>query len=282
LKRRNVAAALCVLAVGALLALPVPASQAVRGAIRDNLEPFRQAVVGLFRRIGEVASAFSESRRLLAENARLEREVAALEMAVGRWQASAAESVELRELLDFRRESSWRLLAGRVIARGDISGWWRTVTLDRGADGGAAVNLAVVTREGLVGRVTAVTARSCDVLLITDPASRVACRVPRTGGYGILEGGGAGARSGVGGVEMLCAPGPLEMNYIARDERTEPGFEVVTSGLGGVFPEGLRVGTVQRVWPDPSGLCQRAEVRPAARLDRLRNVFIVVGGVENP
>ena len=75
---------------------------------------------------------------------------------------------------------------------------------------------------------------------------------------------------------MLYAPSPCRMDYISREDEIWGHDEVVTSGLGGVFPEGLLVGYVKKVDIDPSGLYQRADVIPAAELGKLRYVFVVL------
>ena len=136
--------------------------------------------------------------------------------------------------------------------------------------------MAAVTKEGLVGKVASASARTCEVLLLTDPSCRVSCRIPRTGGFGILAGTGVPLR-GEATLEMLCAAGPCRLDFVSREQRLLEGYEVVTSGHGGVFPEGLLVGHVARTGVDPSGLYQQADVQPAAPLHALRHVFVVTG-----
>jgi rod shape-determining protein MreC len=261
--------------LGLLLALPLPWSQRLRRALRDNTEPLQRAVAAFPGRLADAASVFHELGRLRDENLRLQRELAATELTVRRWQAEAAESRQLRELLGMRDASPLTLLACRVTLRGDISGWWRTLVLDRGAEDGVRPDMAVLSREGLVGRVRSVAAHTSEVLLLTDPACRVSCRVPRTGEYGVLQGRGPLRKGQAGEIEMLLAAALPELEWVGREGRMEEGYEVVTSGLGGVFPPDLKVGTVAGVRSDASGLCQTAGVRPAARLDLLRMVFVV-------
>ena len=81
--------------------------------------------------------------------------------------------------------------------------------------------------------------------------------------------------SGDKGMEMFCAMRPCRMDYVEKDRKILQGDEVVTSGLGGVFPEGLLLGHVVKADMDPSGLYQLADVMPAAEMEELKYVFVV-------
>jgi rod shape-determining protein MreC len=148
------------------------------------------------------------------------------------------------------------------------------VKLNRGSDDGIRPDMPVITGDGLIGRTEEVSRHTCDVLLVTDPGSRVACRLSRTGAFGVVRGTGAlfDARKKL---QVVRAVEPCRMDYIPKDRSLFRGDEVVTSGLGGVFPEGLLVGHVADVALDSSGVCQTATVVPAARLGTLRYAFVV-------
>jgi rod shape-determining protein MreC len=77
-------------------------------------------------------------------------------------------------------------------------------------------------------------------------------------------------------LEMLYAARPCVMEFIPREHEVSEGDEVVTSGLGGVYPEGLSVGSVAKTEMDSSGLCRRADVTPASDISSLRYVFVVM------
>jgi rod shape-determining protein MreC len=125
--------------------------------------------------------------------------------------------------------------------------------------------MAVVTPDGLVGKTVDVSLRTADVLLLSDPNCKVSARIARTGTFGLVSGTGP-ARDGA----MLC-----RMEFINKDVPIRAGDQVLTSGLGGVFPPGLLVGYVDAVDLDESGLYQRADVVPRADLGRLTYVFVV-------
>jgi rod shape-determining protein MreC len=112
------------------------------------------------------------------------------------------------------------------------------------------------------------------VLLITDPACRVACKLPRTEAFGIVRGSGV-AVNGEVNLEVLCAVRPCRVDYLPKDDVILKDDEVLTSGLGGVYPEGLLVGYVTRMATAQSGLYQSADLMPAADMGALKYVFVV-------
>ena len=95
-------------------------------------------------------------------------------------------------------------------------------------------------------------------------------------GFGVVSGTGVSPRRGTH-LEMLYSSQPCRMDYISLEETFAPGADVYTSGLGGVYPEGLLLGRVLKAYDDASGLYQRADVQPAADIHALRYVFVVIG-----
>lgn len=247
-----------------LLNLPAAATGRLRGAVREALAPLHGALARMALRARETAGHLRGLGGLVGENRRMAEELALLRRRVHDLSALEAENEDLRAQLGFRRADRRPLLPAEVIAR-DPAGWWQTVRLDRGARDGLRPDLAVITTDGLIGRTIEVSARTADVLLISDPNSRVSVRLPRTDAVGVLV--GAGARpSG----RVAC-----RLDFVHRHLPVKPGDEVVTSGLGGVFPRGLVVGYVEAVYTDEQGLYRYAEVIPRADLGQLRYVFVL-------
>lgn len=275
-KRSYILYTVLFVAVVVLLNLPPSATSGLRAQSRENLAPFQRVtafVVGSVSRLGgAVQSIWSEpdkERQMLAEIAQLRlrvRELGALEQ----------ENRELRELVEFEKRSESRLVMGRVIARGDASGWWQTIRLNRGRVHGLGPGMAVLTPGGLVGHTLEVADHTADVMLITDPTSRVSCRLSRSGSFGIVRGRGV-SMMGRERMEMLSAVEPVQIDYLDTGNPVYQGEEVLTSGLGGVYPEGILVGTVQRLETDSSRLFLRGQVVPAADFRMLNYVFVVTG-----
>lgn len=274
MRRRTIVIALVVFWALVLLNLPVRTSRRVKDTTRANVAPFQNGMSSLISRVGGIFRALAESRRREERLAGLLKDVAELKLETQRLRLSASECDQLRALLEFKTTRKHEMVICRVIGRGEISGWWQTLRLDRGTEQGIAPDMAVVADGGLIGKTTAVAQGFSDVLLITDPNCRVSCLVPKTGGFGIVSGQGV-VPDGAGQLDMQCAARPARLDYVPRDEQIGEGYEVVTSGLGGVYPPGILVGHIQRAGVDPSGLYQQAQILPSVRLDTLRYAFVI-------
>ena len=257
------------------LNLPAPVALRAKRLARDNLLPYQNVMSLFLARAREGFLVLLHARRVVREKEVLLTEVAGLRHEIQRLKILERENEEFRSLLGFQRRQQHKLVLCEVLTRGDPSGWWQMVALNRGSDSGIENDMAVVTAEGLVGRTQAVSKQGCDVLLITDPNCMVAGRLVRGGASGIVRGRGVSV-AGDPKLEMLGHVHPLQMSYMHRDTAVSEGAFVETSGLGGVYPEGLSVGRVVEVTRDRSGLYQRAALQPSAQLDKLKYVFVVV------
>jgi rod shape-determining protein MreC len=135
--------------------------------------------------------------------------------------------------------------------------------------------MAVITSKGLIGRTLDVTRDSSEILLITDPNSKLSARIDRNRALGIMQGRGTRSASEVG-VELLASARPTEVHYLPANDTIEIGDVVVTSGYGHVFPKGLPIGSIVDISLHDSGLYQLAEVQPFADLRDLQHVFVVL------
>jgi rod shape-determining protein MreC len=134
------------------------------------------------------------------------------------------------------------------------------LTVDAGSARGVRPRDVAVTAAGVVGQVVAVTADSARVLPITEPSSAVAVRVQRSRESGILKG------SGASGCEVRCLDPQADVR---------PGDAIITSGLGGIFPAGLRVGAVTGVGRDRDAPGKVARVRPWAEIGKTEELLLV-------
>jgi rod shape-determining protein MreC len=246
------------------LVLPDSASERAKSAAREALSPMQGLISGTWRRLRNAGASIRGWGGLPEENRKLAETNLILQNRVLELQSLEDENLRLRELLAFQRRSRQQLIAAEVIAR-DLSGWWRSVRLDKGARDGVALDQAVVTGEGLVGKIISVSERTSDVLLISDPNCRLSVVLARQASHGILAGKGVSRRG-----HAVC-----EMDLINKDLPVARGAEVLSSGLGGVFPRGWKVGSVETVAMDASGLFQKADVIPSADLNNLAMVFVI-------
>jgi rod shape-determining protein MreC len=201
---------------------------------------------------------------LVSEVQRLEKENATLRLEAALGAEAAAENQRLRAQLGSLPRGSWRPKLARVVGR-DASTWWRTCLIDYGARDGAAVNLPVVTAQGLVGRIAVVGHSHSQVALIGDASCGVAVLVSETRDHGIIAGG-----------QQTTDVGIVELTTFQQTPSVMAGQSILTSGEGGVFPKGLAVGTVIDARPARSGLFTSARVRLGAHLNRLEEVWVLL------
>lgn len=247
-----------------VLNLPASVSSQAKAVLREGIAPLQGALSGFSRWVGESVRSVRGIGGLARENQQMSAELVRLRNEVRDLQSLSQDNAELREQLQFTAQANRLLTPCEVIAR-DITGWWETIRLSKGLSDGVSLDMAVITSDGLIGKTVDVSARTCDVLLISDPACKVSARIVRTGAFGVVAGNGP-ARSG----QASC-----QMEFINKNVPVLPGDEVVTSGLGGVFPKGLLIGYVDKVYRDETGLFQRADIIPKADLGMLTYVFVV-------
>jgi rod shape-determining protein MreC len=179
---------------------------------------------------------------------------------VGELRETALEHARMGHLLQLGNRAGTDAVIARVIGK-DTTNWFRTILIDTGANQGIRRHMAVVTREGLVGRVVDVTALASRVQLITDPESAVGVLTQRSRVIGIA----AGSQEGAIQIKYL----PL-MADVAVDDR------IITSGMGGIFPKGIPVGKVVRSSRPTNGtLFQLIEAQPYADFSRLEEVMVL-------
>jgi rod shape-determining protein MreC len=245
------------------LVLPNSVSERARGMARETFSPLQGLISSSLDRLRNAGASIRGWGGLPEENRKIAEENLVLHNRVAELQRMEEENIRLRSLLGFQQRSRQQLVASEVIAR-DLSGWWRTVRLNRGFEDGIALDQAVVNAEGLVGKIISVSERTSDVLLVSDPNCRMSVTIQGQPSHGILAGKGVSVRG-----HAVCV-----MDLILKDLPVNKGAEVLTSGLG-VFPKGWRVGYVDSVSMDASGLYQTADVLPAADLNDLQVVFVI-------
>lgn len=166
------------------------------------------------------------------------------------------ENARLRRLLRLTEAAGQATVAARVIGR-EATPWFRTLLIDRGRPHGLREGAAVVVEQGLVGQILEAGPSAARVLLVTDPRFRAGALVQRSRAQGLVLGT-------VGGRCYLA--------YITTEEAVRPGDLVLTSGIGGVMPKGLVVGTILRVDRDPGGLYWQAQIQPAVEATQVEEV----------
>jgi rod shape-determining protein MreC len=166
----------------------------------------------------------------------------------------------LRRMLGFHEQPPGRYLSARVVAW-DPGPWFQSLVVSAGSDHGVTEDSPVLTDRGVVGRVVELSPGWSKVLLLTDSSSSIDSFVQRNRVPALLSGRG---RDG------------LSLDYIRKSDDVRPGDLVVTSGLDGIFPPGLPLGSVTVVDKQSLGIFLAAQVSPLAELERLEEVLILV------
>src|SRR5437660_8662163 len=225
--------------LGYFLSFGADSTRKFQAGVYQLIAPFLSSGSGLQKQITSVRSGLKSLEDLERENTALRVENRELRATNQGLRDVEHEVNRLRHALNYRERSVFKLIAAEIVAR-DSSTWWRTVTINRGKRDGIEIDMAVVTAEGLVGKITTVSDSISVVLLVSDENCRVAASVEGSREQGIVS-----------GERVTTGLSPLvDLNFLTKQADLKPGQKVYTSGVGGVFPSGLLICVVigYRVW----------------------------------
>src|SRR4030042_1985370 len=213
-----------------------------------------QAVQSLINQPKDVTTLRQQKSQLEAENSRLQVQIVELQQQV-------TEAELLSTMVDYeRRHVENQYTAASVIAR-DVSPFMHYVIIDRGSDDGLRKGIPVITQQGLVGSIAAVTAGAARGLLITDTGSSINVLLQQSGEEAVLNG---------------QITGEIELDMIRQNATIQPGDLVMTSGLGGNYTANIVIGQVVTITNEASALFQTASVQPAVDFSQLVIVLIII------
>ena len=220
------------------------------------------ALAGLPGRLGtQVKDNAASHGQLVSENRELRNQLLLANARLTRLQTAALDNAQLRELLNVAERSGLDVQLAPILDI-DLDPVRQRLVLAAGTRDGVHVGQAVIDAGGLMGQVIATTGNSATVLLLTDPDHAVPVTVARNGVRLIVYGRGD----------------KLELRDIPLSAGVEVGDEIVTSGLGGRFPAGFPVGSITALRPDDTHAFLVGELKPAAQLDRGRDVLLLRPG----
>ncbi|NPV79127.1 MAG: rod shape-determining protein MreC [Firmicutes bacterium] len=243
-----------------------------RGRLTFAEEMICEALRPLLSFFSEIASYVNRAvwtvghiGQLRRENLELAREVAKLNAELMQLSEYKAENERLKQLLGFKEAAPYNTVAARVIGR-DPSRITSSLILDKGKRDGVRKDMPVIYLGGLVGRVISVTPSTSTVLPIIDPKSAVGGIVHRTRDLALVEGQSQET--------ALCRLKPL-----SSDADLRVGDQIISSGLGGIFPKGLLIGTIIDVSAGKYLVGKNALVKPDVDFAKLEEVLVITSKV---
>jgi len=213
-----------------------------------------------FQAVQSYISAPQDMARIRQRNTDLEAQVSKLQSEIIDLNQQIAETRILSALVGFARANPDNQYAGAAVIGRDASPFLQYVIINRGSDYGIRRGMPVVTQQGLVGRIAAVTANAARVQLITDNASTINVRSDPSQTQGVLQG---------------QITGDVVVNMIPQSANVQIGDLVLTSGLGGTYPPNILIGQVTGVRNRDYDLFQSASIQPAVDFSQLEIVLVI-------
>jgi rod shape-determining protein MreC len=249
----------------------------IQRGIATVLSPFEEVADRALKPVRDLVNWFDETFDARGENDALRDEVAELRAQLAEAQGAVGDNEQFRKMLELVDEApavgEFAPVTGRVIGRSPTV-WYATVTIDKGSSAGVEVNDAVVTGDGLVGRIRETTAGSSQVELITDHRSAVSAEVLPDGPQGIVE-------------PEVGDPDDLLLDFVEGDDPVQEGELLATAGwsdgeISSAYPPGIPIGSVTQAEATQVESTQRVHVRPFADLRGLEYVQVLTGGPDRP
>jgi rod shape-determining protein MreC len=193
------------------------------------------------------------------ENEALHKQLDELKIVASEYREAMATNVRLSKLLRLKESLQPPTITAQITGR-DPSLWFRTVIIDRGRNAGVEKGMPVVTADGIVGQILDSSPNFSKVLLANDPNSAIDVIIQKNRAQGIIRGTGDS----------------YELLYILKNADVEKGDAIVTSGMGGIFPKGLPVGTVSWVLKSKRGMFQKIKIDPAVDFSKLEYLLVIL------
>lgn len=227
--------------------------------------PFQKAAAFVSGGVSSLWEKYTHIDDIIAENQQLSEENAELRNQMVDYDRIKAENEAYKALTNIQEQRpEMTYVSSFVIGRDPLDSFWG-FTLDKGTLDGVAINDTIVSDEGyLLGMVTEVDLTSCKVMTILHPSFNAAGVVSRTRDNGIITGSSDYAADG------LCL-----LTNLSRATLTQKNDQIITTGLGGVFPADILVGVVQELVPESSGKSVMAVIKPGADPRTVKHVFVI-------
>ena len=260
------AAAIVVALISIVTLTANPGGSDVFSAIGNTLSrPVKSMMTSLVSSLERIYGYMYEYDRIVDENEQLKARVAELEEEYRDYTAVSQENERLKQLLGFTSTHSGMENEPATIISWNASNWSSKFTIGKGSNSGIELGDCVITENGyLVGQVTELGPTTATITTILDTSSSIGALVYSSSEVAVIEGD-----------YKLSQQNKVKLAYLPDDATIATGDTIITSGMGGNFPQGLVIGYVSDVYQTGSGLADYAAVEPAADIAGLTNVYIV-------
>jgi rod shape-determining protein MreC len=251
------------IAVNVILLSITSKSQSTFGLGRVGISfvaPFQEIVTRSVRFTRDIWENYFFLVAVAHENETLKKSLNQFVEKDNEWHEIGLANSRLRDLLNFQKAPTHRVVAAEVIAK-DPSGWFKTVIIDKGSSDGLQKGLPVVLPTGIVGQVIEVSGHYAKVMIITDRNSAVDALVQRSRARGIIKGASADLS---------------QFEFVLRKHDVQIGDTVIASGLDGVYPKGLRIGRVSDLSERSSDIFYEITVTPFVDFEKLEEVLVIL------
>jgi len=228
--------------------------------------PFQKVISNTIDATGNIWSKYFHLINTRKENIRLKEEILFLKVENFRHQELIAAYQRLQKVLQSTGKIDQKLVAARVIGK-DPSGLFKSIIINKGKSSGLSVNMAVVNEGGVVGKIVSVSKNYSKVLLLIYQNSAVDCLIERSRDFGIVKG-------------LSRDEAVMIMDYVLKSTDIIVGDTLVTSGIGGVFPKGIPVGTITEIKDPTEELFMEVKVAPSVDFSKLEEVLVIL--MEDP
>lgn len=227
----------------------------------DSFAPIQRSVDYLNDQVSFLFSHYIANISASKNNLQLGSRIKDLEGRLFYYDELKRENRRLKELLRFADELPFNRILAQVVAR-DASSDFKVIRINKGYKDGIRLQSPVVTADGLVGYIFRLTDHFADVLTVLDQNNRVDGLIQRVRAHGIVEGDSV----------TKC-----RMKYVSRKEPIILNDYVITSGLGNIYPKGIKIGVVSRIEREGNEITQLVEITPSVDFGSLEEVMILIG-----
>lgn len=226
----------------------------------EIISPVQQGITNTKESITSLWENYISIVNTSKENIVLKKEISRLESDLTFMEEMRKENLRLKQLLNYSDELPQERVMAQVVGW-DSANEFKVIRLNRGTKHGVKTMSPVITDQGLVGYVYRATENYSDVLTILDQNNRVDIIVERTRTHGIVE----------GVFNFKCA-----LKYIMRNEPVEVGDKLITAGVGGIYPKGIKVGMITDITRENFGMTLSIEVVPSVDFDKIEEVLVLI------